>query len=161
MRGGKKGRNAQKILVILPKEDVRKMEEEVEQGNFVTKSDFIRLAIKQILYGEFKGTVKIDREDYKIPADLEKIKEISIPVLKNRGIKRASIFGSIARGDATKISDVDFLIDFKKERPTLFDVGGLKGDLERALNRSVDLVLFRSIDPRLKKRILKEKVDIL
>lgn len=93
--------------------------------------------------------------------DIEKIRKEVTPVLKANQVKRAAIFGSVARGEARATSDVDFLIEFKKKRPTLFDMGGLKGELERKLKKSVDLVLFRSIDPRLRERILTERVDIL
>jgi hypothetical protein len=93
--------------------------------------------------------------------NVAEIKARILPILRHNGVKRAAIFGSVARGEATKKSDVDFLIEFKKERPTLFDVGGLKGELEKKLKRSVDLVLFRSIDSRLKERILRERVDII
>ena len=92
---------------------------------------------------------------------LASIKAEALPVLKRNNVARAAIFGSVARGEAKANSDVDFLVEFKKRRPTLLDIGGLKNDLEEKLNRSIDLILFGSIDPRLKERILREKVDIL
>ncbi len=92
---------------------------------------------------------------------LESIKAEALPVLKKNNIARAAIFGSTARGEAKATSDVDFLVEFKKRRPTLLDIGGLKNDLEEKLKRSADIILFGSIDPRLKERILRDKVDIL
>jgi predicted nucleotidyltransferase len=42
------------------------------------------------------------------------IRKKAIPVLKRHAVKRASIFGSFARGTAKSRSDVDFLIEYKK-----------------------------------------------
>ena len=92
--------------------------------------------------------------------DTSKIREDAVPILMANKVRRAAIFGSVARGEATPKSDVDFLVDFKG-KVTLFDLGGLKADLEEKLKRRVDLVLFRSIDARMRSRILGERVDIL
>jgi len=43
----------------------------------------------------------------------EEIKSIIIDVLRKFGVKKASLFGSVVRGEATKRSDVDLLIEFK------------------------------------------------
>lgn len=99
-------------------------------------------------------------ERVSIANDIGKIKRDAVPILKANRVKRAAIFGSVARGEAKATSDVDFLLEFKG-KVTLFDLGGLKADLEEKLKRSVDLILFRSIDPRLRDRILGERVDIL
>ena len=79
-----------------------------------------------------------------------------IPILKKQGVKKAALFGSQARGDAKKNSDVDLLVELPK-RFGLFEMGGLKMDLEEALNKKVDLVTYGSIHPLLKKYILKDQ----
>jgi len=48
--------------------------------------------------------------------------------MSRRGVVRASIFGSVARGEAAPGSDVDFLGEFEKDR-TLVDLAGLRLDL--------------------------------
>lgn len=55
--------------------------------------------------------------------------EILAAVRRHRG-RSASIFGSVARGDAHHESDVDFLVDFEPSR-SLFDLLHLKDDLEQ------------------------------
>lgn len=92
--------------------------------------------------------------------DIEKIKKVIIPILKSRAVGRASIFGSTARGEAGKGSDLDLLVEFSK-KVTLFDLGGLKADLEEKLKRKVDIVEYDMVDERLRRRIFYEKVDIL
>lgn len=88
--------------------------------------------------------------------DLIKIKKNSVPILKKHGVKRAAIFGSVARGEANKKSDVDFLIEFEG-RKTLLDLVGLQQELEEVLKRHVDVVTYRSLHPLLKDRILREQ----
>lgn len=73
------------------------------------------------------------------------IKKKALPILKRHAVKRASIFGSFARGTATSRSDVDFLIEYKRGNKTLFDLVDLKSDLEETLDRDVDIITFNSI----------------
>ena len=91
---------------------------------------------------------------------LERIKTEIIPVLRKYGVKRASIFGSVARGEETENSDVDIIVEFEG-RKSLFDLVELKIELEEKLRKKVDVLTYRSIHPLLKEKILKEKVDIL
>lgn len=71
------------------------------------------------------------------------------------GAEGISIFGSIAREDATKKSDVDILVDFDSKRG-LFGFIDLKNYLEKILERDVDLVTRNALHPALKQRILEE-----
>lgn len=84
-----------------------------------------------------------------------------LPILKRHDVKRASIFGSFARGEAQADSDVDFLIEYKSNDKSLFDLVDLKSELEATLGRCVDIVTFNSIYWRLRERILAEQVVIL
>jgi uncharacterized protein len=89
------------------------------------------------------------------------IKRRALPILKRHDVKHASIFGSFARGDAKINSDIDFLIEYKTDDKSLFDLVDLKSELEETLGRKVDLVTYRSIYWRLRDRILAEQVVIL
>jgi|SRR3989344_2868576 len=91
---------------------------------------------------------------------LERIKRISIPILKKNGVVKAGIFGSYARGEAKKNSDIDLLIKFKG-RKSLLDLSGLKIELESKLKKEVDLTEYVVIHPLLKNRIYKEEVRVL
>ena len=56
-------------------------------------------------------------------------------------IEKAWVFGSYARGEETRKSDVDILVRFDKDaRITLIDYAGIMLDLEELLHRKVDLV---------------------
>ena len=90
---------------------------------------------------------------------LASIKKAAIPILKKYGVSRASLFGSIARGEVHKRSDVDILVEMPRET-TLFDMVGIKLDLEKSLKKKVDLVEFKGIKPALKDSILSHQLPI-
>ena len=68
-----------------------------------------------------------------------------VSILKKNGVTKAAIFGSYARGDAKKNSDIDILI----KPPTGIGLGfvGIKLELEEKLGRKVDLLTYNSIHP--------------
>ncbi|MBU2579029.1 nucleotidyltransferase family protein [Patescibacteria group bacterium] len=84
------------------------------------------------------------------------IKKQIAPILRSQGVIKAALFGSIARGEEKKRSDIDILVKIKKGK-SLFDFVGLKLDLEEKLGKKVDLVSYNAIKPRLKEIILKDE----
>lgn len=55
------------------------------------------------------------------------------------GIISIAVFGSVARGESTSSSDIDFLLDMQEDA-SLFGVGGFIYDASRLLGVSVDAV---------------------
>ena len=92
-------------------------------------------------------------------AVIEGIKFKIKPILKKHDVIKAGIFGSFARGEEKKTSDVDILIKFKG-RKSLLDLSKLEMELEKVLKRKVEVLTYNSINPLLKDRILKEEVAI-
>jgi uncharacterized protein len=90
---------------------------------------------------------------------LQKLKREIIPILKKHDVKRAGIFGSYARGDFNKNSDVDILIEFIG-RKSLFDLSGLEIDLEEKFNMKFDVLTYNSLNSLIKKQVLKEEIKI-
>jgi predicted nucleotidyltransferase len=82
------------------------------------------------------------------------------PLMRRRGVVRAGVFGSVARGEDTPESDVDFLVEFEEGR-TLLDLSGLRLDLIDLLDRDVDVATPASLHPRLRDQILAEVVPLL
>jgi uncharacterized protein len=70
------------------------------------------------------------------------------------------VFGSVARGEATEDSDIDFLIDYDLEKITPWFPGGLLLDLEQLLNRKVDIATVDMLKERNRDRILHEAVSL-
>ncbi len=91
---------------------------------------------------------------------IDAIKQRVIEVLKKHEVKKASLFGSIVRGEATEKSDIDLLIEFEG-RKSLLDLSCLKLDLQKVLRRQVDVLTYKSLHPLLKERILSEQEVIL
>ena len=88
------------------------------------------------------------------------IKKTLIDVLWEHEAKKAALFGSIVRGEATEESDIDLLIEFEG-RKSLLDLAGLKLDLQQLLRRRVDVLTYKSLHPLLRERILSEQEVIL
>ena len=81
-------------------------------------------------------------------------------VMRRRGVLRAFVFGSVARGEERPESDIDFLVEFEKGR-TVVDLSGLRLDLCEALGRDVDVATSGSLHPKLRDRILGELIPVL
>ena len=88
------------------------------------------------------------------------IREKILNALKQNDVKRASLFGSVVRGELTDESDIDILVEFKG-RKSLLDLVGLKLELEEMLKRKVDVLTYNSLHPLLKDKILCEQEVIL
>jgi hypothetical protein len=72
------------------------------------------------------------------------------------GVRSLGLFGSVARGQATAASDLDFIVDL--ENPTFDAYMGLMEFLEELFERPVDLVLANTLKPRLREPILRDTV---
>lgn len=91
--------------------------------------------------------------------ELRSRRDAIIEVARARGASRVRVFGSVARGDATEASDIDFLVDLEPDR-NLLDLGGLLMDLQDLLQRDVDVVTERGLRPRVAKRVLADAVEL-
>ncbi|UCE66738.1 MAG: nucleotidyltransferase family protein [Candidatus Zixiibacteriota bacterium] len=90
---------------------------------------------------------------------VESMKTAISATLEKYGVIKAALFGSAVRDEATEESDIDLLVEFEEGR-SLLDLAGLKLELERLLNRKVDVVTYRSLHPLLKDRILSNQIVI-
>lgn len=88
------------------------------------------------------------------------IQEKIVPILRSYGIKKASIFGSVSRGDDRPDSDVDLLIELGPGPMGLFEYIGLKHKLEDTLKKDVDLVTEGNINKHLEPFIRPELKQI-
>jgi predicted nucleotidyltransferase len=92
-------------------------------------------------------------------ADILKRRDEIIAVATRYGASDLRIFGSVARGDATETSDVDFLVRFEPGR-SLFDQGGLLIDLRQLLGVNVDVVSEGALSGRFGQIVRNEAVRI-
>ena len=92
--------------------------------------------------------------------EIDKIKKKIIPILKEQKVTKAGIFGSYARGEQKKKSDIDILAKLP-ESWSLLEVAHLKSLIEMALKRKVDLVEYEKIRKELRKYILNDEIQII
>ena len=88
--------------------------------------------------------------------DLIKAIQSNTDTLKSYGVKSVGIFGSFAASRQTSKSDVDVLVEFKKEDKTFDNYMELKLFLEKLFKRRVDLVIKDALKTRIKDRVLSE-----
>ena len=86
------------------------------------------------------------------------IKKRIVPILKKHKVTKAGIFGSYARGEQTKKSDIDVLIEVKG---SLLDVVKIEIELKEKLKKEIDILTYNGISPYLKEKILSEEVRII
>lgn len=80
-------------------------------------------------------------------------------IAARHGAKRVRIFGSYARGEQRKESDLDLIVDLEPGRSVL-DLVAIKQDLEDLLGVSVDISTERSISPYIRDAVLKEAIPL-
>jgi predicted nucleotidyltransferase len=95
-----------------------------------------------------------------MPEEIQKIKEKILPILREAGVLRSSVFGSVARGEAHSKSDIDILVELPRNK-NLFDLIDLEKKLVLKLGKKVDVVTYRSVHHLLKDIIFKEQIRIL
>jgi predicted nucleotidyltransferase len=90
---------------------------------------------------------------------LEKLKADTEEIRRLFQVKRLSVFGSVARGEAGDDSDIDVLVAFE-QRATFDLFMELKFYLEEILGTGVDLVTEKALRPEIRQAIEKEKIDV-
>jgi len=83
-----------------------------------------------------------------------------VAYLRKQGVLKASVFGSFARGEQKKRSDIDILVKVRRGT-SLLDLAGFELDLEDIVKRKVDLLTYGAIHPYIKDTILQDEVSIL
>jgi predicted nucleotidyltransferase len=90
---------------------------------------------------------------------LQTLKQKNAELTTKFGVKSLSLFGSVARNEATSASDVDLLVEFN--RPTgYFGLFALQDYLEKLLGCPVDLGTPDSLKPYIKERIQGELIRV-
>jgi len=90
---------------------------------------------------------------------LEEKREDILRIASEHGAREVRVFGSVARGEADRESDIDFLVELDTGR-SLLDLGGLQMELESLLDRRVDVVTVRGLKARTRERMLREAVPV-
>ncbi len=79
--------------------------------------------------------------------ELRSRRDVILEIARHHGVLDVRVFGSVARGDAHRGSDVDLLVELEPDR-SLFDLGGLLMDLRDLLGEAVDVVTPAALQHR-------------
>lgn len=91
--------------------------------------------------------------------NLDEIRNNAKPVLEKHSVVKAEVFGSYARNEENSESDIDILVELEDGK-TLADMAELKNDLEKKLERDVDILTYDSVHPEIREKIFSEAVEI-
>lgn len=81
--------------------------------------------------------------------------------LSTQPVTKAWLFGSCSRGEESKGSDIDLLVNYDSgARVTLFTVGGMVMKLSELAGRNVDLVDERGLHSYARKNVDQDKILI-
>ncbi len=78
----------------------------------------------------------------------------------DKPILKAYVFGSYARGDADEKSDIDLLIDWDYSQNIGWGYVSAWRELKEKLNKEIDFVSVKWIDPSLENEINRDKLLI-
>ena len=79
---------------------------------------------------------------------------------RDYGVQSLALFGSVARDQATAQSDIDLLVEFN--RPVgFFGLLALQDYLEKLFGCSVDLGTPDGLKPRLRSKVLAERIHVI
>lgn len=85
----------------------------------------------------------------------------ALPSLRERyGVQRLALFGSFARGEPTRRSDLDVLVEFDDLPLTLLQFIALEGDPSDLLGLKVDLVERQALKPPIGRRVREELIPV-
>ena len=76
---------------------------------------------------------------------------------KTQPVVKAWLFGSYARGEETPLSDVDILVQFDEGGVSLLKHAAMICELEKILDRPVDIVPEKMLRPRVRENVDQDK----
>jgi predicted nucleotidyltransferase len=89
----------------------------------------------------------------------KKFRESIVSILTRHGAERIAIFGSYARGEAKKRSDVDILVKFSRPK-SLIQLVQIEDEIRSTIHLNVDLVTENAISPHLAGTIRRDEMVI-
>lgn len=88
---------------------------------------------------------------------INELKEKLTPIFVKYGIIKAAVFGSYARGGASKKSDINLLL-YIDEEFELENYINFKKEVKTSIKKDVDILEYRCINRLVEKDILQEAV---
>ena len=76
--------------------------------------------------------------------------------IKKFGVKKIGLFGSFVRNDQSSTSDIDFLVEFEKDKKNFKNFINLAFFLEDLFGREVEIVTQEALSPYIGPHIVEE-----
>jgi predicted nucleotidyltransferase len=92
--------------------------------------------------------------------ELQEIRSTLNKIAEQFGASDLRVFGSVARGEETADSDVDFLVELPKGYDLFSQRIPLTQRLSELLNRRVELIPEHELNPHMRKKILDEAISL-
>ena len=90
---------------------------------------------------------------------LQTKKKKILQIAARHGARKVRVFGSVARGEVRRGSDIDFLVEMDEGR-SLLDHAALILDFERLLKHQVDVASERGLRQPLRKEVLRDAIAL-
>ena len=100
------------------------------------------------------------RNQYQSLMSIQIMHQTLADYFKTQPVVKAWIFGSVARGEETPLSDIDILVVLDHTQPIGLKFYGMWNDLEQLLDRSVDLVTESSLADFARESVERDKILI-
>ncbi len=78
-----------------------------------------------------------------------------VSILRKHDAKKISLFGSYARGEEKKGSDVDLIVEFRPKK-SLMDLVGIEQEVAKKTGVKVDLLTPNSLSPYISGKVARE-----
>ncbi len=106
-----------------------------------------------------RGKIYSSEKDMEIKELLQEKRAEILKIAAQYGASNVRIFGSVARGEATANSDIDFLMDIQAGRSLLNRIALIQ-DLEDLLDRKVDVAKPEILHECIREQVLKEAIPL-
>lgn len=90
---------------------------------------------------------------------LQRLRPQILAAAAANGADSVRVFGSVARGEETPESDVDFLVQLRPGR-TLLDLTRLEMELEALLGRRVDVLTENSLHEPIRQTAVRQAIRV-
>jgi len=90
---------------------------------------------------------------------LHKNKDMILKIAQRYHANNVRVFGSVARGEEHKNSDIDLLVSFQSGA-SLLDQAGLMDELSALLGKKVDVVSDRALNQYIRKQVTSEALPL-
>jgi len=89
--------------------------------------------------------------------DIKKLKQQLYQIAAKYGIRKVYVFGSVARGESSEISDVDFLIEMEADASAL-GIGAFQFEAQQLLGVHTDVIPTFTL-PKVEDKIFVQSVQ--